>query len=149
MYDCQQLQLMYQVHQVKNDNDYTKIKSRIKEEKKWWYGTSVNMSKKLQNNRPARWAGQWLMLKLFIGGILPHDHISYRSISLILCFSNKPEEFVQNVPIWFAWDNLIIVAFHVTFHEPNKLPDGANQTILSHSRLVISSEWEAKSHHKA
>ena len=23
MYDCQQLQLMYQIHQVKNDNDYT------------------------------------------------------------------------------------------------------------------------------
>ena len=45
MYDCQQLQLMYQVHQVKNDNDYTQIKSRIKEEKKWWYGTGVNMSK--------------------------------------------------------------------------------------------------------
>ena len=58
MYDCQQLQLMYQVHQVKNDNDYTQIKSRIKEEKKWWYGTGVNMSKKLQNNRPARCAGQ-------------------------------------------------------------------------------------------
>ena len=52
MYDCQQLQLMYQIHQVKNDNDYTLIKSRIKEEKKWWYGTGVNMSKKLQNNRP-------------------------------------------------------------------------------------------------
>ena len=47
MYDCQQLQLMYQVHQVKNDNDYTQIKSRIKEEKKWWYGTGVNMSKKI------------------------------------------------------------------------------------------------------
>ena len=58
MYDCQQLQLMYQIHQVKNDNDYTWIKSRIKEEKKWWYGTSVNMSKKLQNNRPARSASQ-------------------------------------------------------------------------------------------
>ena len=58
MYDCQQLQLMYQIHQVKNDNDYTSIKSRIKEEKKWWYGTGVNMSKKLQHNRPARSAGQ-------------------------------------------------------------------------------------------
>ena len=23
MYDCQQLQLMYQIHQVKDDNDYT------------------------------------------------------------------------------------------------------------------------------
>ena len=23
MYDCQQLQLMYQIHQVKSDNDYT------------------------------------------------------------------------------------------------------------------------------
>ena len=23
MYDCQQLQFMYQIHQVKNDNDYT------------------------------------------------------------------------------------------------------------------------------
>ena len=45
MYDCQQLKLMYQIHQVKNDNDYTYIKSRIKEEKKWWYGTGVNMSK--------------------------------------------------------------------------------------------------------
>ena len=70
-------------------------------------------------------------------------------LSLILCFCNKPEEFVPNVPTWFAWGYLIIVAFHVTFHEPNKLPDGANQTILSHSRRVISSEWEAKSQHKA
>ena len=23
MYDCQQLQLIYQIHRVKNDNDYT------------------------------------------------------------------------------------------------------------------------------
>ena len=45
MCDCQQLQLMYEIHHVKNDNDYTLIKRIIKEEKKWWYGTGVNMSK--------------------------------------------------------------------------------------------------------
>ena len=63
MYDCQQLQLMYQIHQVKNDNDYTWIKSRIKEEKKWQNGTGVNMSKKLEHNRPAQSAGQLSVIK--------------------------------------------------------------------------------------
>ena len=32
--DCQQRQLMYEIHQVQNDNVYTSIKSIIKEEKK-------------------------------------------------------------------------------------------------------------------
>ena len=34
MYDCQQPQLMYEIHSVQNGNEYTWIKSIIKEEMK-------------------------------------------------------------------------------------------------------------------
>ena len=33
MYDCQQPQLMYEMHQAQSDNDYTEIKSIIKEKR--------------------------------------------------------------------------------------------------------------------
>ena len=102
MYDCQQLKLMYQIHQVKNDNDYTSIKSSIIEEKKWWYGTGVNMSKKLQNNRPARCAGQLLQNIIFCYfmhlSAWIHTHVTQPTFSFFNQFSPRLQQLLYFCP---------------------------------------------------
>ena len=85
MYDCQQLQLMYQAHQVKNDNDYTQIKSKIKEEKKWWYGTGVNMSKKNCKTIDLRGA----QVNYFISNVTKMTSTHYSFVTWGLCRLNS------------------------------------------------------------
>ena len=69
-------------------------KSRRKEEKKWWYGTGVNMSKKLQHNRTAQSAGQW-------------EHEWF-----LMCFQFTQSKENLNMFIYNIWFSSINLSFH-------------------------------------